>query len=74
MSEWQPNYPHPKGGNGVFIEVLYAGGQIDRMPLMQEGQWSDSHYADLLSAYPRGTVKGWRYVSAASTSNDAPHA
>jgi hypothetical protein len=65
-SDWQQNYPYPVGGKGVWIEVLFHGGYVERMPLMAEGQWSDSHYADLLSAYPRGHIKGWRYVTASS--------
>jgi hypothetical protein len=57
---WNPTYPYPEGGRAV--EYKWADGSVDKITLMIEGQWSDSHWGDLLSAYPRGAITGWRYI------------
>lgn len=59
--EWNPVAPYPEGGRE--IEYRYKSGHVERMTLMIEGQWSASHWGDLLSAYPPGAITGWRYVS-----------
>lgn len=63
-ARWNPVSPFPDGEREVLI--LFSGGDVLRIKLMKYGQWSDSHFGDIVSAYPPGTIRGWCYATDAA--------
>jgi hypothetical protein len=63
MNDWNKPNTFPEGGRE--IEFRWRGGRIERLHLMEYGQWSDSHWGDLLGAHRPGDITGWRYITTA---------